>query len=371
MKNQWKIAVTISLFICIGAFFDLGVSYYYYRHIDSEYFMEFEANRYVANCFNNSTVPILFLMKIPLMTALTFLGTFLFTNMNYSLDKARTFVVTYSLGKKCIKYGLTFFFMYMLMFGLQSFFGGLSWYDGSTDIASTMYLIINLQGIIVFTGFFAMFSGSILVLTDYELIKRGYKNMSYKTINIEELKPLEKVFPNHLKHLKEMIFRDDMIKYPLIIDEKYNIVLDGSHRYIILMEAGYQKVPVIPVDYDNPHIRVGTHRMHRLLVHGDTKISKEEVVERGRSGNLYPPRTTRHFFPFLRPEINVSLRKLHKDKPRNMNEFIANVTVKEEIKHNKKYIEEIDEEEIELKNYLEECSRTRDYLKQQIKEMKR
>ena len=54
--------------------------------------------------------------------------------------------------------------------------------------------------------------------------------------SIEFLKPLEKVFPSHLKNLSKMILNDGFVKAPIIADKKHGIVLDGSHRYIFSNE---------------------------------------------------------------------------------------------------------------------------------------
>jgi len=193
--------------------------------------------------------------------------------------------------------------------------------------------------------------------------------MKYKLIPTKEIRPLEMVFPHHLKNLTEMIYRDKAIRFPLIVERDYNIVLDGSHRYIFLLQDGYELAPVLYVDYDDPNVRVGTSRLHRMLVKDKVMISKKEVIRRGVSGDLFPPRTTRHFFPFLRPEINVSLNKLRKTKEIDVSSFIVNVNIEEEIKHNRKYIEEIEEETDELIRYLEESRRTKKYLQNQIRRM--
>jgi len=194
--------------------------------------------------------------------------------------------------------------------------------------------------------------------------------MKWKLIETKKIKPLEYVFPNHLTNLSKMILNSGIMKFPLIIDDKYHIVLDGSHRYVFLKDVGYKFTPVIEVDYGDPHVRVGTHRMHRHIINGPVGISKEEVIRRGLTGDLFPPRTTRHFIPFLRPEINMPLEKLGRIKGEDMSKLIAKVDVREEINHNKKYIKEIEEEENELTCYLEECIRIKKYLKDQIKEMK-
>jgi len=190
--------------------------------------------------------------------------------------------------------------------------------------------------------------------------------MKWELIPTEKIKPLEYVFPNHLKNLENQILSDNVLKEPLIIDNKHFIVLDGSHRHIILLKNGFKYTPVILVDYDNPHIRVGTHRIHRLIIDEPVNISKKEVINRGRKGDLFPPRTTRHFFPFLRPKIEIPLEKLEKIKPVDVSKNIAQVDIKYEILNNKQYINEIDEETEQLIHYLEENIHIKKYLLKQV-----
>ena len=49
---------------------------------------------------------------------------------------------------------------------------------------------------------------------------------------INKLKPLEKVYPNHLNILSNMIINSGKVLSPIIADKETGIVLDGSHRYI-------------------------------------------------------------------------------------------------------------------------------------------
>lgn len=194
--------------------------------------------------------------------------------------------------------------------------------------------------------------------------------MKYTLVPVEKLRALEYVFPHHLANICKMIYDDGVIKLPLIVEKKYNIVLDGSHRHIFFAKEGFKFAPVRYVDYDDPHIRVGTHLMHRHLIDGPINISKEEVIRRGKTGDLFPPRTTRHFFPFRKTEtIYLPLSKLGKRKPMDVSNHIAKVDIKEEINHNKKYINEIDDEIDEIIRYLEEIRQTKIYLREQIIEM--
>src|SRR3989338_3043577 len=196
-------------------------------------------------------------------------------------------------------------------------------------------------------------------------------NKEFEIAPVSILKPLELVFPMHLKNLSEMIFRDKVIKSPILADKKAGIVLDGSHRYIFFLKYGYKTAPVKFVDYDDENIRVGTVLMHKHIIEGDTNISKNDVRKRGMSGNLYPPRTTRHFFPFRKPDILVPLSELEKGEKTDVNKYIAKASLQEEMDHNKKYIKEIESEFDEVIRYLEEQRNVKKYLEEQIEEMKK
>lgn len=204
-----------------------------------------------------------------------------------------------------------------------------------------------------------------------ELIS-GVFERRYEIVPIERLKPLEKVFPHHLENLNKLILEEGMVKAPLLVDRETGIVLDGSHRYIFFLMHGYKKVPVHYVNYRDENIRVGTHLLHRHLIVDKTNISKLEVIERGLSGRIFPPRTTRHFFPFRKiNDANILLADLEKSEPADISKYIENATAQNEIDHNKKFIEEIDQEIDETINYLYEAREVKEYLRFQIEEMKK
>ena len=170
---------------------------------------------------------------------------------------------------------------------------------------------------------------------------------------IKELKPLELVFPNHLKILCKLIIDSGIIESPIIADKKTGIILDGSHRYIFFLKHGYKEAVVKYIDYFDENIRVGTHLMHRHIIDGSTNISKQEVIKRGLSGNLFPPRTTRHFFPFRKNTFaNISLIDLKKGKPRDVAQYIADVNIEDEISRLRSQLKGLEQKnkEQDLKN---------------------
>ena len=196
--------------------------------------------------------------------------------------------------------------------------------------------------------------------------------MKYVLIETKKIKALEYVFPHHLKNLTDMILKSGYMTTPLIITKEHNIVLDGSHRHIFLLQQGFKYAPVCYVDYNNNDIRVGTHLMHRHLIEGDKGISKEEVIKRGITGNLFPPRTTRHFFPFRKIDnIELSLKDLEKTKPIDVTKNIYNCSIKSETNHNLRYLHEIEEEVDEIIRYLWEIRKTKQYLSKQVELMEK
>ena len=189
---------------------------------------------------------------------------------------------------------------------------------------------------------------------------------------VKKLKALEMVYPHHLKNLTNMILNQGYMTTPLVVTEKYNIVLDGSHRHIFLLQQGFKYAPVIKVDYNNPDIRVGTHLMHRHIIEGKKGISKEEVLRRGITGDLFPPRTTRHFFTFRKTDnIELSLDKLERRDSVDVSKNVYSCSVEEEVTHNLKYLKEIEEETDEIIRYLWEIRQTKRYLSKQIELMKK
>lgn len=194
--------------------------------------------------------------------------------------------------------------------------------------------------------------------------------MKYNIVSINKLVPLEKVFSTHLKNLEQMINEDGFILKAIIADKKTGMVLDGSHRYAYFLKNGFKTVPVCWVNYEDEDIRVGSHLAHRFLIEdGEKIINKDTCINRALNGNLFEPRTTRHFFPFRKTDISLPLSKLKRSNPINIDYLIADVDISFEIAHNKRYIKEINEELEILIQYLEEVSQTKRYLTEQINQM--
>jgi len=181
-------------------------------------------------------------------------------------------------------------------------------------------------------------------------------------LRIDQLRPHEKGSPLYLRLLRREILKDGVLKYPIIADEKTNVILDGMHRWLALKSLGYELIPVILVDArKNQKIHVGKRRIHRYTNGVDNEISIEDVISAGVSGHLMEPRSTRHFFPFSKfREINCSLHSLKKSAAQDVSEYLSKMTGEECSLAMGQWLEEIREELDFLSKRMEEVQREKE-----------
>jgi hypothetical protein len=125
-----------------------------------------------------------------------------------------------------------------------------------------------------------------------------------KNIEIGLLKQHEEINDGHLEELLAQIKSDGCIKDPIIVDKNTMVILDGHHRFNSMKSLGLRLCPVCLVDYKNDAtITVGCWR------EGE-KITKEEVIAAGLSGNFLKAKTSHHFIPERPTGLNVPLSDL-------------------------------------------------------------
>jgi hypothetical protein len=95
------------------------------------------------------------------------------------------------------------------------------------------------------------------------------------------------------------------------------------------------------------------------------------VIEAALNEKLLDARTTRHFFPFRKINFPVKLKKLIPGKLNNIDFLIEKTNIKNEIKKNLLYINEIDGELKILNNYIDEQNDIKTYLTNQVNLMKK
>jgi hypothetical protein len=124
-----------------------------------------------------------------------------------------------------------------------------------------------------------------------------------KLILISKLKPHEEIIPENLKKIKNEIYEKGYLANPVIIDQKNLIILDGHHRVKALELLGYKKVPAYMVDYYAKGLKVFPRR-------SEISISKNIVIAKALTGEVFPHKTTKHLIPGRPKSLNVPLEKL-------------------------------------------------------------
>ncbi|MFA6330281.1 MAG: ParB N-terminal domain-containing protein [Candidatus Micrarchaeia archaeon] len=109
-------------------------------------------------------------------------------------------------------------------------------------------------------------------------------------VKVSLLKPHERTDSGNLRKIHAEVSKAGAV-YPLLVDKKTLVVLDGHHRLAILKKLGIEKAPVILVDYFGKDVSVGSWKKGKI-------ITKEEVIGRGLTGKLFSPKTSRHVHKF-------------------------------------------------------------------------
>lgn len=206
-------------------------------------------------------------------------------------------------------------------------------------------------------------------MTSTLLVHKG--DLRITILPIDELKPHEKGAPLYLELIKQELLKDGLLRYPIVADEKTHVILDGMHRWLALKSLGYKRIPVVLFDALETRVRIGRKRIHRYTNNLMETTSIEDVVLAGLSGNLMKPRTTRHFFPFFKPQqINYPLHLLGRQSPQDVSPYLAKMSVNECSIIIKEWLEEISEELDFLMRRKEEVEKEREDLLSRVKSLK-
>ncbi len=126
--------------------------------------------------------------------------------------------------------------------------------------------------------------------------------MEFSLLELRLLKEHEEIDPKHVDDLRIEIQKNRYVK-PIVVDAKSMVILDGHHRYNALKKLNARYVPAITVDYGDDSITVGHWREEYK------NITKEDVINAGKTGKKLPCKTSRHYFPFEN-EYEVHLNEL-------------------------------------------------------------
>ena len=134
--------------------------------------------------------------------------------------------------------------------------------------------------------------------------------MDVELVPIAWLRPHEEVKPRNVDTLHEMTLRWSAYTKPLLVDCETGTILDGHHRYHVGIRIGLSRLPVIKVNYlSDEGIELDLWPASTL-----ESLTKQQVIDMALSGDVYPPKTSRHRFSDHLPPIAVPLDLLRIDE---------------------------------------------------------
>ena len=125
-------------------------------------------------------------------------------------------------------------------------------------------------------------------------------------VEVDWLKPHEQIKPKARDKLLGITKRWGGFTKPVLVDSVTGSLLDGHHRLSVAQELGLSKIPAICLDYLSSEDII-----LELWPNTDfDSITKSMVIQMCESGDLFPPKTTKHTTIFDLPPILVSLDDL-------------------------------------------------------------
>jgi len=118
---------------------------------------------------------------------------------------------------------------------------------------------------------------------------RQAPSVRFEVLEIGRLHGHERVRPALLEELTDQIRTDGYLRRPILVADVDFVILDGHHRVEAVRALGARRIPAYLVDYFSDVVELGTWPEAVVSV-----ITKEDVIRRGRTGDLFPPKTSRH-----------------------------------------------------------------------------
>ncbi|MBU1197084.1 ParB N-terminal domain-containing protein [Candidatus Micrarchaeota archaeon] len=114
-----------------------------------------------------------------------------------------------------------------------------------------------------------------------------------------QLRPHERIERMRLRKVRADIEARGVLDYPLLVYEETRVILDGHHRFRALQLMGCPLIPVQFIRYEGKAVQVSSQRP-------GVRVSKARVRERGLTGRLFPPKTTKHAYKKRRKPFKLN-----------------------------------------------------------------
>lgn len=129
-------------------------------------------------------------------------------------------------------------------------------------------------------------------------------NPSFELIPVDQLRPHEAIDPAGVDAIIADLHHRRVFREPIWVARGSNVILNGHHRWAAMRAIGARRIPAWVFDY------VGDDTIHLDRWTPGEPISKHEVVAAGRTGRLFPQKTTRHRLATELPSRTIPLAEL-------------------------------------------------------------
>lgn len=117
-----------------------------------------------------------------------------------------------------------------------------------------------------------------------------------------QIVPHEEIIRDRRDEIISLILDKVAWTVPIAIDTESLLIMDGHHRRAAAIKLKLARVPCLLLSYDNISVD---------FMRPDQKASPEDIIARGKKGDLFPAKTTRHNFPILTSMRPIKLRELY------------------------------------------------------------
>jgi len=131
-------------------------------------------------------------------------------------------------------------------------------------------------------------------------------NDEIELMELDRLKSHEETREPRLREVLEELRYDGVLEYPVTVDRRTHVILDGHHRVNALKRLGYRTVPVRTIDYLYCEDVQVEQRQNCPI----GELTKHNVVEMGQSKETFPYKSTRHVYSNHIEPVNVPLKSL-------------------------------------------------------------
>ena len=120
-------------------------------------------------------------------------------------------------------------------------------------------------------------------------VPRRTPTVRFEVVEIGRLRGHERIRPSLLEQLTDQIRKDGYLRRPVLVADGDFVILDGHHRVEAVRALGARRIPAYLIDYFSDIVRLSIWPDAEVSV-----VTKEDVIRRGRTGDLFPPKTSRH-----------------------------------------------------------------------------